>query len=181
MEHSLNMEIRTQAEQHIEVHKFRTGAVAGVAVAALLLQAFLPVYLPRAGEYMELPLLVTIYFGLSRRNPSTGLLLGMAVGLMQDSLSSGRSPIGLFGIAKTLVGFFASSIGARLDTEHPAGRLLLTFLFFHFHHAAYALTQRVLLSQHESYITWQLLLASLVNAVLAVGLFPLLDKLRKAR
>lgn len=181
MDHSLNMEIRTQAEQHIEVHKFHTGAVAGAAVAALFLQAFLPVYLPRAGDYLELPLLVTIYFGLSRRNPSSGLLLGMAVGLMQDSLSSGRSPIGLFGIAKTLVGFFASSIGARIDVEHPVGRFLLTFVFFHFHHAVYALTQRVLLSQHESYLTWPLLVGSLVNAVLAVGLFPLLDKLRKAQ
>jgi rod shape-determining protein MreD len=175
----LKMEIRTHAEQHIEVHKFRAGAVVAVAVAALLLQAFLPAHLPRVGEFMELPLLVTIYFGLSRRNPSTGLLLGTVIGLVQDSLSSGRSPIGLYGISKTLVGFFASSIGARIDTEHPVGRFVLTFAFFHFHHASYALTQRMLLSQRESFITWPLLLASLVNAVLAVALFPLLDKLRK--
>jgi rod shape-determining protein MreD len=176
---TLNMEIRTHAEQHIEVHKFHTGAVVGVTAAALMLQAFLPAHLPRVGGFMELPLLVTIYFGLSRRNPSTGLLLGMVIGLVQDSLSSGRSPIGLYGISKTLVGFFASSIGARLDTEHPVGRFVLTFVFFHFHHAAYALAQRMLLSQHEVYITWPLLVASFVNAVLAVVLFPLLDKLRR--
>jgi len=179
MEHSLNMEIRGRIEQHIEVHKFRAGAVAVVAAAALILQAFLPVYFPVMGQYLELPLLVTIYFGLSRRNPSTGLLLGMVIGLLQDSLSSGRAPIGLYGIAKTLVGFFASSIGARIDTEHPAGRLLLTFVFFHFHHAVYALTQRMLLAHHEAFVTVPLLVASVVNAILAVFLFPLLDRLRK--
>ncbi len=180
MGHSLNMEIRTRAEQHIEVYKFHTGAVAGVALGALLLQAFLPVHFPRVGTYLELPLLVTIYFGLSRRNPSSGLLLGTVIGLVQDSLSSGHSPIGLYGIAKTLVGYFASSIGARLDTEHPIGRFVLAFAFFHFHHATYAVTQRVLVSQHEPFITLPLLIASLVNAALAVALFPLLDKLRKS-
>jgi len=66
---------------------------------------------------VDLPLLLTVYFGLSRRNPSTGLLLGMVIGLLQDSLS--KTPLGLFGIAKTLIGFVASSIGGKLDTEHP--------------------------------------------------------------
>ena len=60
---------------------------------------------------------MTIYFALSRRNPSSGLLLGMVIGLLQDSLS--RTPIGLYGIAKTLVGYLSSSIGARIDVEHP--------------------------------------------------------------
>jgi rod shape-determining protein MreD len=180
LSHSLNMEIRTHAEQHIEVHKFRTGAVAGVAIAALVLQAFLPVHLPSVGVYLELPLLVTIYFGLSRRNPSTGLLLGMAIGLVQDSLSSQHTPLGLYGIAKTLVGYFASSIGARIDTEHPVGRFVLTIAFFHFHHAVFALTQRGLLSQREPFMTLPLLFASLANGVLAVFLFPLLDKLRRS-
>jgi rod shape-determining protein MreD len=179
MAHTPNMEIRTQVEQHIEVHKFRPGVVAGVAVLALVLQAFIPAHVPRVGDYMELPLLVTIYFGLSRRNPSTGLLLGMGIGIVQDSLSSGHLPIGVYGIAKTLVGFFASSIGARIDTENPIGRFLQTFLFFLFHHAAYVTTQRVLLAHRESYFTLTLLFASLINAALAVLIFPLLDKLRK--
>jgi len=78
----------------------------------------------------DLPLLVTIYFGLSRRNPSTGLLLGMVIGLLQDSLSGPTVPgWGLYGIAKTIIGYLASSIGARLDTEHPAARFALTFAF----------------------------------------------------
>ncbi len=62
-------------ELHIEVHKFRTGAVAAATIFTLVVQALLPVYFPKA-DILDLPLLITIYFGLSRRNPSTGLLLG---------------------------------------------------------------------------------------------------------
>ena len=97
-------------EPHIEVHKYYAGVVPAAVVLALVLQAFLPVHFPRAG-YLELPLLVTLYFALSKRNPSSGLLLGTVIGLLQDSLS--RTPLGLYGIAKTLVGFAGSSIMAR--------------------------------------------------------------------
>ncbi len=169
--------MRTATEQHIEVHKYLPGAVAGVTIVALVLQAFLPIYLRRAQDYLELPLLVTLYFGLSRRNPASGLLLGTVIGLLQDSLS--RLPIGLYGIAKTFVGFAASSIGSRIDVEHPLSRFLLTFAFFHFHHAVYAITKRLLLAQPEPYLSATLLVASVVNAVIALALFPLLDRLRK--
>ena len=170
------MEIHTQAEQHIEVHKFYGGAVVGVAALALLAQATLPRYVPRA-DLLELPLLVTLYFALSRRNPATGLLLGMVVGILQDAL--GRTPIGLYGIAKTLVGFAGSSIGARIDVEHPISRFLMAFGFFHFQQVVMALTKRWLLDEPGVFFTLPLLIAALVNALLAVGLFPVLDRLRK--
>jgi rod shape-determining protein MreD len=170
------MVMRVQVEQHIEVHKYSFVAVAGTVFMALVLQASLPVYFPQA-KLLELPLLVTLYFGLSRRNPSTGLLLGMVVGLLQDGIS--RIPVGLYGIAKTLVGFAASSIGARLDVEHPAARALLTFLFFHGHQMVFAFTRGILLQEEEVFFSTELLIASLVNAALSVLLFPLLDFLRK--
>ena len=82
------------AESHIEVHKFRSGAIVAATFLALLLQVFVPAYVPKFAV-LDLPLLVTIYFGLSRRNPSTGLLLGMVIGLLQDSLSGPTVPLGL--------------------------------------------------------------------------------------
>ncbi|HVA93612.1 MAG TPA: rod shape-determining protein MreD [Candidatus Dormibacteraeota bacterium] len=164
-------------EPHIEVHKYYGGVVSVAVVLALLLQAFLPVHF-RWANYLELPLLVTVYFALSKRNPSTGLLLGMVIGLLQDSLS--RTPIGLYGIAKTLVGFIASSIGARIDVEHPIARFLLTIGFYLFHHAVFTLSSHWLLAQRDqSYITGPILIASVVNGVIAMGLFPLLDRFRK--
>jgi rod shape-determining protein MreD len=160
---------------HIEVHKFRVVAVIAVTAAALLIQSFLPVHFPRA-QMLDLPLLVTLYFGFSRRNPSTGLLLGMVIGLAQDSL--GRSAIGLYGISKTLTGYLASSFGSRIDVEHPLARFGLTAAFYVFHQGVYTLTQRLLLAQPEAFFTTHLLIAAGVNAAVAAAMFPLLDKLR---
>jgi rod shape-determining protein MreD len=166
------------AEAHIEVHKFRTGAIVVATALALLIQAASPVYFSKAAV-VDLPLLITIYFGLSRRNPSTGLLLGMVVGLLQDSLSGPTVPLGLYGIAKTIIGYLASSIGARLDTEHPAARFALTGVFFFAHQGVIVLTRRLLLAQPEPWFTARLAIAAAVNAVIAVFLFMLLDRLRK--
>jgi rod shape-determining protein MreD len=170
-------EIYIGPEPHIEVHKYYGGVVPAAVVLALVLQAFFPVH---AGwvHYLELPLLVTLYFALSKRNPSSGLMLGMVIGLLQDSLS--RTPLGLYGIAKTLVGFVGSSIGARLDVEHPIARFILTIGFYLFHHSVFALTSRLLLAQQgEAYLSLPILIASVVNACIAMGLFPLLDRFRR--
>ena len=163
---------------HIEVHKFRAGAIIIATLLALVIQASFPVHFARAA-ILDLPLLVTIYFGLSRRNPSTGLLLGMSIGLLQDSLSGPTVPLGLYGIAKTTIGYLASSIGARLDTEHPAARFALTAVFFIAHQGLISLTRRILLAQPESWFNMRLFIAALVNAIVAVFLFLLLDRLRK--
>ncbi len=166
------------AETHIEVHKFYPGAIAGVAIIALLLQAMVPVYFP-SFRILDLPLLLTIYFGLSRRNPSTGLLLGMVIGLLQDSLSGPTVPLGYYGIAKTCIGYLASSIGARLDTEHPAARFSLIMGFFVAQQGILVLIRRLLLAQPEQWFNVHLAIAAAVNAVLGTILFLLLDRLRR--
>jgi rod shape-determining protein MreD len=166
------------SESHIEVHKFHAGAIIGSLMVIFFLQAFLPQYFHKLA-ILDLPLLVTIYFGLSRRNPSTGLLLGMAIGLAQDSLSGPTVPLGLYGIAKTIIGYLASSIGARLDTEHPAARFALTILFFGVHQGILVLERRILLAQSEVWFSMQMGIAALVNAVVGMFLFILLDRLRK--
>lgn len=165
-------------ESHIEVHKFRSGAILIATLLALVVQAWFPLRFARA-SLLDLPLLVTIYFGLSRRNPSTGLLLGTAIGLLQDSLSGPTVPLGLYGIAKTVIGYLASSIGARLDTEHPVSRFALTAGFFLIHQALIVLTRRILLAQPEPWFNLHLFGAALLNALVAVFLFVLLDRLRR--
>src|SRR5213080_1639556 len=165
-------------ESHIEVHKFRTGAILIATLLALVIQAWFPLHFARMA-LLDLPLLVTIYFGLSRRNPSTGLLLGTAIGLLQDSLSGPTVPLGLFGIAKTVIGYLASSIGARLDTEHPAARFALTSTFFVVHQGLIAVTRGILLGQPEPWFNMHLIVTALVNGLVAVLLFLLLDRLRR--
>jgi len=163
-------------ESHIEVHKFHGGTILVSVLVAVVLQSFLPIYISKVA-ILDLPLLITIYFGLSRRNPSTGLLLGTFVGILQDSLS--KTPIGLFGISKTIIGYLASSIGARLDTEHPAARFALTAAFFVLHQGIVILIHKLLLAQPQQWFTMRLLVACLVNATLGVFLYYFLDKLRK--
>ena len=173
----MNDAFEIRGESHIEVHKFRAGAILIAALLALLIQAWFPAHFPKTA-ILDLPLLVTIYFGLSRRNPSSGLLMGMLIGLLQDSLSGPPVPFGLNGIAKTIVGFLASSIGGRLDTEHPAARFALTAAFFVVHQGTIVLTRRILLAQPEPWFNGHLAIAAFINALIAVFLFLLLDRLR---
>jgi len=165
-------------ETHIEVHKFFPGAIVAMTVAALVFQTSAPVYFPKLA-ILDLPLLVTIYFGLSRRNPSTGLLLGMVIGLAQDALSGPTVPLGFYGIAKTVIGYLASSIGARLDTEHPAARFALIFSFFVLHQSMLVLIRRLLLAQPETWFNLHLVIIAVVNALIGTVLFLVFDRLRR--
>src|SRR6185295_11572395 len=89
-------------------------------IGALLLQAYLPLfggYLPFSSyaNTVDMPLLITIYLALLRRSPIIGLLIGLGIGLGQDSLSHG--PIGLYGIIKTVIGYVCSSLTLVLAVE----------------------------------------------------------------
>jgi len=177
MEYMLNIEEHSSTSK-IEVHKYYGGTALVAAFLALVFQAFLHKY-GRWSELLDLPLLVTIYFGVSRRNPTTGLLLGAVIGILQDALSH-DNPIGLYGIAKTIVGYIASSIGAKIDTEHPVSRFLLVFVFFYLHQAVLAITLRMLLNRPAPFFTLHLLLDSVVTSAFGVFLFALLDRLRRS-
>ncbi|HKV28631.1 MAG TPA: rod shape-determining protein MreD [Candidatus Acidoferrales bacterium] len=171
----MNVRMDSQA-QHIEVHKFYGGTIVLVCFLALVIQAFLNKFSAHF-QLLELPLLAVVYFGLSRRNSVTGLFLGTVVGLLQDGIS--HTPIGLYGIAKGLIGYIASSVGARLDTEHPISRFILMFLFFHVHQIVLAITVHLLLARSEPFFSVQLLIASVINSAVAVFLFAGLDRLRR--
>src|SRR5262249_2928895 len=123
----------TSGEQ-VEVYRFSIPVTIGVPVLALFLQAFIPRKIA-AFSYLDLPLLVTIFFAMARRNPISGLLTGAVIGLAQDML--GNYPIGIYGIAKTIVGYGASSLGVKLDVENAGARLLVTLGFYLLHAAAF--------------------------------------------
>jgi len=74
----------------------------------------------------------------------------------------------------------ASSIGARLDTEHPAARFALIFGFFVLHPAILMLVQRLLLAQHQAWFNLHLAAAAAVNALVGTALFMTLDRLRRS-
>jgi rod shape-determining protein MreD len=165
------------SREQIEVYRFSIPVAVIVPLLAVFLQAFIPHIVPAFSSYFDLPLLVTIFFAISRRNPVTGLLTGAAIGLTQDAL--GSHPIGVYGIAKTFVGFGASSLGVKLDVESVGTRLLVTTGFYVIHEVLYFLIARgmVRLDLHWS---WPHELgAAVANAVLGVFLFALMDRLKQ--
>ena len=99
------MPITYTSGNETEVYRFSLPVAIGVPLVAILLQAFLPIRMPFFSIF-DLPLLVTIFFAVARRSQVSGMLTGALIGLVQDSLS--HQHIGLYGIAKTVVGYGAS-------------------------------------------------------------------------
>ena len=143
-----------------------------------LIQVYLPLFETlRFISQIELPLLVTIYFALMRRSQLRGLAIGVTLGLAQDSLF--QQHLGMYGICKTLVGYFSASIGMQFDVEHAFVRFVLCFIFYLFHQFFYWVLQRSLLDQPAVLQIQRELILALINALIGVVLFHFLDKLRK--
>ncbi|MDZ4798175.1 MAG: rod shape-determining protein MreD [Bryobacteraceae bacterium] len=155
---------------------FRPIAMVVVPLIAILFQVYVPRFFQYLG-YLELPLLVTVYYALMNRRPIPGLFFGCVIGLVQDSLS--HQPLGMFGIVKTLVGYFAGSVSMRFDVDNPMLQFVLGFFFFFFHQFFYWILSRALLGLQIDFDIQQTLILSLLNAVVALPLFVLLDKMRE--
>jgi rod shape-determining protein MreD len=157
------------------VSKFNWMSILGIPLAAILFQVYVPRFITYL-SYLEVPLLVTVYFALARRSPVAGVFFGAGIGLAQDSLS--HHPLGMFGIVKTLVGYFAGNLSQRFEVQNSWVRLVLAFFFFFFHQFFYWFLTRVLLGELVGFDPLQELVVALLNALVAVPLFHVLDKLR---
>ena len=108
------------SRRELEEHHFHPAVTLLVPLAAILLQALLPKPFPRLA-ILDLPLIITIFFAVSRRSPIAGALTGATIGLLQDALTA--QPIGVNGIAKTIIAYAAASIGVQVDVESLTTRL----------------------------------------------------------
>ena len=155
--------------------RFTAAVVIGIPLAAILFQVYVPRFFQFL-SYLELPLLVTVYFSLMWRSPVSGVFYGAGIGLVQDSLS--HNPLGMFGIVKTLVGYFAASMSQRFDVQNPLVRLILSFFFLFFHQFFYWVLSRALLGEALDSDLERTVIVAALNAIVAVPLFHILDKLR---
>jgi len=165
----------TSGEQ-VEVYRFNWPITIGVPATALFLQAWLPHQFPFF-FFFFFPLLVTIFFAISRRNPVSGLLTGSIIGVFQDGLTG--LPIGINGIAKTVVGYAASSLGVKLDVENSGARLLVTVGLCVVHKIVYFMVARGLVNLSAQWSWPHELWAALVNAIVGVFLFFALDRFKQ--
>ena len=159
----------------LEIRRYPLLVYALVPLAALVLQAWLPRVLGRYA-WFDLPLVITVYFALGRRSPIQGTIMGAAMGLFEDALSN--HAIGVNGIAKTVVGSLAASVGVRIDVENHTIRLILNFLLSLLSSAIFVFIYRILLGLDLEWSWITELLKAVGNSIIALVLFPLLDRLQ---
>jgi rod shape-determining protein MreD len=164
------------SQRESRVSRFRPWVLLVVPLFAILFQVYVPLFFSFLA-YLDLPLLVTVYFSLMRRSAVAGTFIGALIGLAQDSLS--KNKLGMYGIVNTLVGYFAASVGLRFDVDHPFIRLLLGFFFFFFHQFFFWVLARALLGQQVDFDIERTLVVGLLTAIVALFLFHFLDRLRE--
>jgi rod shape-determining protein MreD len=169
----MNASVSLTSREEIEVHRFSWPVSLGIPLLAIFLQVFLRIGLL---NIIDLPLLVTIFFAVARRRPIPGMITGALIGTLQDAWTG--HPIGLFGIAKTIVGYLGSSLGVKVDVDNPGSRFLMTFAFVLIHKFIYMAIDLLLVGGSEAWNWGHTAVAALVNSLVAVVLFAVLDKLK---
>src|SRR6185312_13381597 len=102
------------SRREMEEHRFHPLVIIFVPLIAIFLQVYLPLRFPGIA-LLDLPLLVVIYFAVSRRSPITGTFIGLILGIIQDAMT--HLPIGINGIIDSIIGYMAASIGVRIDVD----------------------------------------------------------------
>ncbi|MGD0458641.1 MAG: rod shape-determining protein MreD [Terriglobia bacterium] len=162
-------------QREVEAFRVHPATLWVTILVALLLQTFLPLKIPLAG-LMDFPLLVTVYFTLVRQNKIFGIALGTGLGLMQDALSHGY--VGMFGMAKALVGYLAAFAAIRFNVESLFARSVVTASLILLHNLCMAGLQHALLESPPAFMALDLASAVLVNVALSLIVFPVLDRMR---
>ena len=101
--------------------KFATALIGVVVIQGILSFKF------KVFGYFDLPLICCIYYGFTLSNPIASIVIGSALGLMQDSLSG--AVLGANGLTKTLIGFFAACAGQKFAVDQLITRVFALFLF----------------------------------------------------
>jgi rod shape-determining protein MreD len=163
------------SRRELDTQQFPWPIMVAAPLLAIFLQAYLPLRHPRL-DVFDLPLLVVIYFSVSRRSPIVGTVTGAIVGLIQDAVT--HRPIGIHGIANTIIGFLAASIGLRIDVDNPLTRVLMIFTFTLLDSFLYVVIVRHLIAEPLAWSWIHQIVRAAVNVGLGLVLFALLDRTR---
>ena len=168
--------LTANSRRDLEVHRYPAPLYLAAPIVALVLQALLPRLVGRFA-YFDLPLIITVYFALGRRSPIQGMLMGGFMGVFEDALT--HHAIGINGIAKTIAGYLAASVGVRIDVQNATIRLLLNFVLSLLCSAIVVFIHRVLLGLELHWNWLGMLFEAIGNSVIALFLFPLLDRFQR--
>ena len=164
------------SRQELDQYAFHPAVTLLVPVAAVLLQSSLP-RLWKGFSILDLPLIVVIFFAVSRRNPIAGTVTGTFIGLFQDGLTS--LAFGVNGIAKAIIGYIAASVGFAFDADNIINRIGMNFVFSLLQSVILFIIGRFLVADANAHLRpWFELLRAVCNTTVGVPIFFLLDRFR---
>jgi len=162
------------SRREVEQQSFSLPVAIFVPLGAILLQVLLPRVFSGLA-ILDLPFIVTLFFAISRRSPIAGTITGGTIGLFEDIVTS--QYMGVNGMAKSVIGYAAASLGSRIDVENTATRALLTFGFSLMQSVLLYLIERRLLGFRGFHLLWlHELLRAAANTAVALPVFLLLDR-----
>ena len=156
----------------------QTLKIALTILAALLLQYLLPNYLGFF-KYIDLPLVVTVYFAL-QRDALLGMLTGIALGVGGDAIMGGV--LGVGGFSKTLIGYLVAMASIKLSLENPLARLAVVAIASAANTLLYVALYQMLEQPLSDASTWGNLgkiigWKALADTVTAIIMFIVLDRI----
>lgn len=166
---------------------------AGIALSlavALAFQTSLARFFAPGANLVDLVFVAVVYIALIG-GPAAGLVTGAIAGLAQDALAatgssavavgagvvSARSIIGIGGLAKTVVGFFAGIIGSQFIVARPLPRALVFFTAAVAHAIIFAGLYRVLDSGHAQTSYGAIFSQAGASALVGVLIFQVAESL----
>lgn len=166
------------SRREVQEQSFSIPVTLLVPLVAILLQVYVPRIVP-VFAMVDLPLLVTLFFAVSRRSPIAGTATGAIIGLIQDIITPNQ-PIGVNGMAMSVIGYAAASLSSQLDVENPITRALLSFLFTLLQSGLLFLIERRLLGHTGFRLLWvHELLRALFNTILGFPVYAFLDRWKR--
>lgn len=151
-----------------------------IAVAAVL-QTYLGRLWPALG-YIDLPLIIVVYFAL-QRNAVRAVIIGTLAGLATDALSVNL--LGANGFSKTLTAFTIASLSTQVMLDNPLARIpvlagaamLDAGVYFLLH---YLLGQRLSAPFAET-VAYKLIWTTIVGTIVIYGLDELFSERARQR
>jgi rod shape-determining protein MreD len=164
------------SREELDQYGFHPGVTLLAPLVCILLQAVLPKTFPWLIN-IDLPLIATIFFAVSRRSPIAGTVTGTLIGLFQDGLTN--HPFGVNGITKGVIGYVAASIGFAVDIDNVFNRMVLVFTLSLFQSGLlYVIAHWLLGDPTFRLLPVRELICAAANCVVAIPVFYLLDRFR---
>ena len=87
-------------------------------------------------------------------------------------------PLGINGISQCVVGFFAASLGVKIDVENPGTRLLINFAFTLLNIGIYLFIVHHMLALNVRTNWLHEAIKAVINSIVGVFFFDILDRVR---